>query len=155
MPMKLNVGLSQKVGESNYGSRGASVNLELELDSALVAEPAKLKEKIRGLFAVVRTSLTEELNGHCNGNGHANGQGSGNGHSNGNGHGNGDQNPPKPRPATLSQAKAIFAITKAQGRNMGALLNERFHVAYAEQLTVQQASALIDELKRSGQQDNG
>jgi hypothetical protein len=153
MPMKLNVGLCQKVGESNYGSRGASVNLELELDSALVAEPAKLKEKIRGLFAVVRTSLTEELNGngHGNGNGHANGQGNGNGHSNG----NGDQNPQKPRSATPSQVKAIFAITKAQGRNMGSLLNERFHVAYAEQLTVQQASALIDELKRSRQQDNG
>ncbi len=36
MPMKLNVGLSRKVGEPNYGSRGASVNLELELDAALV-----------------------------------------------------------------------------------------------------------------------
>jgi hypothetical protein len=28
--MKLNVGLSRKVGEPNYGSRGASVNLELD-----------------------------------------------------------------------------------------------------------------------------
>ncbi|MGZ0174755.1 MAG: hypothetical protein ACKVHE_35095 [Planctomycetales bacterium] len=31
MPMKLNVGLSRKIGEPNFGSRGASVNLELEL----------------------------------------------------------------------------------------------------------------------------
>jgi len=47
MPLKLNVGLSRKVGDTNYGSRGASVNVELELESSLVGEPAKLQERIR------------------------------------------------------------------------------------------------------------
>jgi len=60
--MKLNVGASRKVTDNYYGSRGASVNLELELDSALVAEPARLQEKIRQLFGLVRISLAEELN---------------------------------------------------------------------------------------------
>ena len=42
MPMTLNVGLSRKVGEPNYGSRGASVNLELELDNSLVEQPEQV-----------------------------------------------------------------------------------------------------------------
>src|SRR5580765_7283588 len=111
--MKINVGLCRKIGEANYGSRGATINLELELDSSLVGEPARLKERIRQLFALVRTSLTEELNG---GNGHGqqsngeahppnaqNGNGNGNGHSQGapNGQRSGGQ-----RPATQSQVKA-------------------------------------------------
>lgn len=36
MPLTLNVGLTKKVGEPNYGSRGASVNVATELDAALV-----------------------------------------------------------------------------------------------------------------------
>src|SRR5439155_26010436 len=64
MPLKLNVGASRKVTDNNYGSRGASMNLELELDASLVADPPKLQERIRELFGLVRASLAEELNGH-------------------------------------------------------------------------------------------
>jgi hypothetical protein len=62
MPLKLNVGLNKKIGEANYGSRGASVNVEIELESGIIGEPAKLQERIRQLFGIVRTSLAEELN---------------------------------------------------------------------------------------------
>ena len=64
--IKLNAGFSRKVGEANYSSRGASVNLELELESSLVSDPDKMHEKIRNLFLLARKAVDEELkNGHA------------------------------------------------------------------------------------------
>ena len=51
MPMTLNVGHSRKVGEPRYSSRGASVNLQIEVEGNLVNEPQRLRESIRKLFA--------------------------------------------------------------------------------------------------------
>jgi hypothetical protein len=150
MPLKLNVGLSRKVGETNYGSRGASVNVEMELESTLVSDPAKLKDRIRQLFDVVRSSLTDELNGNANGNGNGNSQPR-NGYPS-NGHGanqSQEQSSPPPRPATASQVKAIFAIARTQHVDLKLLLQNRFHVTRLEELSVRQASELIDTMKSS------
>ena len=139
--LKMNIGLSKKLGEENFGSRGASVNLELELDSNLANEPNKLQEKIRQLFSLVRTSLTEELNGASNGRGHplpTNGS------------------TPKPqgtfRRATQSQVKALHAIAKDRRLNLATLLNERFAVSRPDDLSIKQASDLIGSLKGPGQE---
>ena len=59
--IKLNAGVSRKVGEPNFGSRGASVNVELELESAVVNDTEALYEKIRRLFALAKRSVDEEL----------------------------------------------------------------------------------------------
>ena len=151
MPLKLNVGLNKKIGESNYGSRGASVNVELELDGGLVNEPGKLQERIRQLFGVVRASLAEELNG--------NGQ-KPNGpvpppQNNGNGTGqrSGDGQKTQPRPATQSQVRAISAIAKRLQIDLNDLLRTRFHVKRAQDLSIKQASQLIDEL--NGNKEGG
>ena len=63
MPLKLNVGLSRKIGEANFGSRGASVNLELELEAGLAGEPGRLHDRIRQLFRLAKDSVDEELGG--------------------------------------------------------------------------------------------
>ena len=60
--LKLNVGYSRKVGEADFGSRGASVNVEVELDAAVIREPDRLRGQIQHLFEVAETSVNEELN---------------------------------------------------------------------------------------------
>lgn len=140
MPIRLNVGLTKKVGQENYGSKGASVNLELELDGALVQEPSKLKEKIGQMFAMCRSSLNDELNG-----------GNGNGHgapsvSKSNGTGNGSTQS-KHRPATQSQIRAIQSICSNKGINLAGFLSD-YGVEKAEDLSIKQASQIIDHLKK-------
>jgi hypothetical protein len=150
MPLKLNVGASRKITDDHFGSRGASVNLEIELDSSLVGDSDKLQERIRHLFSLVRQSLAEELNG-ANGqhppprnasrqaaapSPSANGAKSANGQSNGTG-----------RLATPRQVKALYAITKQQGTDLHKLLRNRFDVEQPEELSLKAASSLIESLK--------
>jgi hypothetical protein len=59
--IKLNVGASRKVSDNHYGSRGGCVNIEVEIDSSLVGDSAKLQAQIRHLFEQARRSLAEEL----------------------------------------------------------------------------------------------
>lgn len=146
MPLKLNVGLSRKVGEANFGSRGASINVEVEVESALGNEPAKLKERLRQIFGLVRDALAEELNG----------KGSGNGVAANNGHNHQAQAPAAggntaaaPKPATQSQLRAIAAIARRLSLNLNELLRNRFRVRQPQDLSIKQASELIDLLKTS------
>lgn len=144
MPMKVNIGGSKKLGEANYGSRGASVNLEIELDSGLVQEPIKLQEKIRQLFGLVRTSLNEELNGGATSHAQpANGAGQ---QTNGN-----STSSTKPRPATQSQIKALHSIAKSQGLDLARFVRDRFQARKPEDLSISQASEAIDHLKSANQ----
>jgi hypothetical protein len=149
MPLKLNCGLSRKVGAANFGSRGASINIELELDSGIRAEPAKLQDRIRQLFGLVRTALAEELKGP----GHASPAKQDNSPPKpASPEGNGSYRNGGPRPATPSQVKAIYAIARSQHIDVGPFLTERHHVGRPDDLTIQQASQVIDELKGNPQE---
>ena len=143
MPLKLNIGLSKKIGQPDYGSLGASVHVELELDSGVIGEPDRLKQQIRHLFGLAKSSIDEELNGER--------QVSQNGHgpaANGNGgHGHASRHPANGRVATNSQVRAIRAITSRRGLDLEQLLGSRFRLQRPEDLSLADASALIDELK--------
>jgi len=140
--LKLNAGFSRKVGEPNYGSRGASVNVELEVESNLINDPEALTGRIRSLFDLARRSVDEELNGDRQGT---------------------DEQPDTPnrrrdngndrervRYATVSQVRAIRAIAQKQQLDPNRLANQRFRVNDLEELTLREASSLIDELKANG-----
>ena len=57
MPLKINVGLSRKIGEPNYSSRGGSVHFEAEVEGTLVREPEELHKRIRYLFRLAEEAL--------------------------------------------------------------------------------------------------
>lgn len=147
--IKLNVGASRKVSDNRYGSRGGCVNVELELDSSLALDSQKLKDHIRKLFDLANASLEEELHSNnepaCVDETH---------HQrdsailNGNGAGN-----------VVSVASVRFASEKQLALIQGLLRKSKIpyqpllaecKVASFNELTVQEASRLIESLKAGG-----
>lgn len=62
MPLKLNVGLSKKIGQPNFGSLGASCHLELELESSLLQSDADaFQQRVRQAFSACRQAVDAEL----------------------------------------------------------------------------------------------
>ena len=129
--LKINIGHSRKIGEPNYGSRGASVHFEVEVDHGLVEQPQALRQKIRELFVQAQAAVREELHGPET---------------------NGTQRPATnghqlpQRMATSSQVRAIHAIANRQRANLSELLQE-LGIGRLEELSISAASDLIDRLK--------
>jgi len=145
--LKLNIGSNKKVGLPDYGSKGASVHLELELDSSLAQNPAQLQGHIKTLFQQARDAVEAELFGREKSPGYEqNGSA-----TNGNGH----QRQSNGRRATNSQVKAIYAITRNQRIDMVNLLQTQYQVDRPEDLSLQEASRLIDELKNQPSMNGG
>ncbi|MDA7861496.1 hypothetical protein N9B22_00350 [bacterium] len=135
--MKLNVGLNQKRGEPNYGSRGASFQVEVEIDSSVAIDPRRLRERARALYAIARKAIDEELGGgeaiEVNGLGKEERQIS----------------TVSTKLATAGQVRAVFAICRSQDLNPFDLVQTRFGRKRIEDLSIREASCLIDELKRN------
>jgi hypothetical protein len=153
MPLRLNIGLSKKVGLPDYGSLGASANLELELDSGAVSDPDRLRQQVRYLFGLAKASVEEELNQqqaalpHAPPNGHSPAASTnGNGHHHASSNGQRSAGRSNGRAATASQVRAIKTIASRQRLNLVTQL-EPFGVQDVEDLSLQQASQLIDDLK--------
>lgn len=157
MPIKLNLGLSKKIGQPDYGSLGASCHVELELSADLLTQDLDgFHKHVRNAYVACRQAVQDELARH--------------------GNASASSNPPQPyhdpvidnsqindayqqrraqpstrrsqaRPATASQVRAISAIANRQRLDLSVLLHERYHLQTAAELSITEASALIDELK--------
>jgi len=177
MPLTLNVGISRKLGLPDFGSVGATCNVSVELDAALLTrEPDAFQRHVRNAYAACSQAVNDELarqttpgmvapsgngvhtaaaapNGNGNGNGAAqaapaNG-GAGNGQtSNGNGNGNGNGN--VPHAASQKQMGYIQQLAR-QIRGLGVrrldTLTGKMFGKPLAGLTSLDASALIDTLK--------
>lgn len=158
MPLKLNVGVSRKLGLPGYSSAGASCNVELELDSGLLQNDLMtFQAHVRGAFAAARQAVDEELarlqagpcpreaqphpsNGHVPRNGLAVVAG---------GH------PSRPsrqreaprKSATQNQVNALWAIARSRNLDLEETLQAECGVERPEELTVREASEFIDRLK--------
>ncbi len=174
MPLRLNIGLSKKLGLPDYGSLGASCNVDIELDAALLqTDPEAFQRHARNAYDACRRAVQEELarhqaapaatpanhppatvasgNGNGNGNGHTGGNG--NGHTNGNGqngnghNGNGRGNGHPASEKQLTYVRQLAGHIKGLGvRRLEALAQKMFAKPVAG-LTSLEASGLIDALK--------
>ena len=146
--IKLNVGASRKVSDNHYGSRGGNVNIELELDSSLALDSQKLRDHIRKLFDLANASLEEELQANnepaCVENSH---QQRNDDSFNGNSAGHAVSVAPV-RYATEKQLSLIQGLIRKSKISFQPLLAE-CKVASFNELTVQQASRMIESLKVS------
>ena len=62
MPLTLNVGMSRKLGQPDYGSIGASCNVSVELDvSLLTGDPDGFQRHVRNAYAACSRAVNEEL----------------------------------------------------------------------------------------------
>ena len=108
--LKLNVGLSRKIGEADSSSCGASANLEVELDPDLINQPGR------------RTVA---------------GDGQQDSHHRGR----------RGRRATRAQILAIHGLATRHEVDLDGLLRDRYRVCQLYELSVLEASKLVDELK--------
>lgn len=156
MAAKLSVGLQKKVGLPNYGSLGASCHVEFEVDPAWIdADPDRFRRKVHQAYDACHQAVQERLAREK--------------------HGEESQTPrfanqtrneePDRKTAaddrqdsqqrrhastaTQNQLRAIFSLARRQRIDPERLAGERFGVDRIEDLSIREASSLIDELKRN------
>ena len=165
MPLRLNVGVSRKVGLPDYCSVGASCHVEIELSQELLDHDLQsFQDRVRTAYVAAHQAVHDELtrlqqppvtpleplsnvvaparitNGRLTAPSEPP-------------HGR-TTRPPSRTPrsyATIRQIGALRAIARQTGADLAGFIHEEFGVERPEQLTVQQASQLIDDLKAASE----
>ncbi len=159
MAAKLSVGLQKKVGLPNYGSLGASCHVEFEVDPAWIdADPDRFRRKVHQAYDACHQAVQERLSRENDD------QRSfqktvfgttseeippGREPTNSDRTGHHSQHRRYANTATQNQLRAIFALARRQRIDPQRLAAERFGVDQIEDLSIREASSLIDKLKRN------
>ncbi len=166
MPMKLNVGLSKKVGQADFGSIGASCYVEVELEGSLLHSDLETFHcHVRNAFVACTQAVNDELARHqdstrvasetqpagrtgpaSNGssNRHSVGDGGQGGSARGNGNGRAS---PRASAKQLEYLQQLARQIRGLGvRRLDGLAEKMFGRPVAD-LTTLDASGLIDTLK--------
>ncbi len=161
MPLKLSVGVSRKLGLPSYSSVGASCRLEVELADGLLGDRDGFHAEVRDAFLAARRAVDDELDrlrpAPPSAPPPTNDLGADGRRAGRDGHPDRPGPPDRPpsadgRPgkaATPNQVRAILSIARRQRADLDGLLCD-LGVARPEELTLAQASRLIDQLKAVG-----
>ena len=134
--LKLTASLSKKlpIQGIEFSSKSASAGIEVEMPSAATSE--EIRWRLKQLYAVLAFAVDDQL---------------------GNPSQNSDEGPshdkPNGRKATEAQIKAIRAIAEdrgVSGQQLRDLLDKEFQADQSQELSLRQASTLIDILKNNG-----
>ncbi|TWU31113.1 hypothetical protein [Novipirellula artificiosorum] len=149
MSTRITVGLNRKRGQPDYGSHGASCHIDFEIDGdSLFGQSDQLAVRIQEAYRLCRQEVERELGGDApsattpSSRRAANDVPRLNGHTSAKGNGQS-----RIREATDAQIRAIHAIASKANVHLASQLQQEFAVSSPKQLTIRQASELIESLK--------
>ena len=152
--IKLLASVAKKVPmpDLEFSSQQYSAGMEVEVASGASGE--EIQKKLKALYALLEESIDEQIQACQAKSGaeedtasHGNGRAKGSKQSGSGGNGS--------RSATKAQVKAIYAIAREQGctdQDIERIVSKSFGTKAPEELSIGQASELIDTLKNDGKE---
>ena len=146
MAAKLSVGLQKKLGLPGFSSIGASCHVEFEVETSLMESNLDgFHQKVHSVYSACQQAINEQLARYQSKSPNFNDPSRP--QLNVQINPNAQQVRQESSRATRNQIRSIFAIARNQGLDPLQIVRTRFNLDLPEDLTIREASSLIDELK--------